>query len=92
MEKIRITIVEDHHLFREGIKLILNNTKEMMVVSEFNNGKEFMDQLGKNDSDVILMDIEMPEMGGIEATQLAIEKKPSLIHELCDAVHSLNQK
>jgi DNA-binding NarL/FixJ family response regulator len=78
MEKIRIAIVEDHHLFREGIKLILNNAEEMMVVAEFNNGKEFTDQLEKIDSDVILMDIAMPEMDGIEATRIAIEKNPSL--------------
>jgi DNA-binding NarL/FixJ family response regulator len=75
---IRIAIVEDHHLFREGVKLILNHTEGFKIVAEFSNGSEFIDALPNLEVDVVLMDISMPVMDGIEATRLAVSKKPDI--------------
>ncbi len=76
--KIKVIIVDDHTLFRNGLSLLLNSFDDIEVVAEASNGKEFIENLGKNDVDVILMDIDMPEMNGIDATKIAIDKYPEL--------------
>lgn len=76
--KTKVIIVDDHTLFRNGLSLLLNSFDDIEVVAEASNGKEFIDNLGKNDVDVILMDIDMPEMNGIDATKIAIDKYPEL--------------
>jgi len=78
MKKIRVVIVDDHTLFRDGLKLILNNTSETEVVGEASNGKEFLNQLANYKDTIVLMDIEMPVMNGIDATRLAAESNPAI--------------
>lgn len=79
MENIRIALVDDHALFRNGLKLLLDNVGNLKVVMEASNGKEFVDKLTEgNIPDVVLMDISMPVMNGIEATQAAVEKHPDI--------------
>jgi DNA-binding NarL/FixJ family response regulator len=75
---IRIVIVEDHTLFREGIKSLLGNVDGFKVVAEFANGKDFIDALFKIDCDIVLMDIEMPVMNGVDAAKEAKMKRPEL--------------
>lgn len=77
-EKVNIIIVDDHEIFRGGLKLLLNKLKYVNEVHEATNGKEFLDLIEKNNYDVILMDIEMPIMNGIEATRQALIKYPKL--------------
>jgi len=78
MKKIKVVIVDDHTLFRDGLKLILNNASETEVVGEASNGKEFLNQSAKYENTIVLMDIEMPVMNGIEATRLAVESNPTI--------------
>jgi DNA-binding NarL/FixJ family response regulator len=77
-KKIKIVIVDDHELFREGLKFILNQSNEFEVIAEAENGEEFLLELDKSKPDIVLMDIEMPKMNGIEASVLATAKFPKL--------------
>lgn len=79
MDTIRIALVDDHALFRNGLKLLLDNIKNFKVVTEAQNGKEFVDQLSPDNApDVVLMDINMPIMNGIEAAKAATARVPQL--------------
>jgi DNA-binding NarL/FixJ family response regulator len=75
---IRIIIVDDHRMFRESLRKILTIEKVAEVVAEAANGKEFLKLLDQHTPDLVLMDIAMPELNGIETTKLAIEKQPGL--------------
>lgn len=78
MSLINIIIVDDHSLFRNGMKLLLANAGNFNVMAEASNGIEFLELLEKMLPDVVLMDIDMPDMDGIQATTKAIEKFPKL--------------
>jgi DNA-binding NarL/FixJ family response regulator len=76
MEKIRIIITDDHQLFRNGLKILLNSFPEFEVVGEASNGVEFLELIKTVKADIVLMDINMPEMDGIEATRKGIKANP----------------
>lgn len=78
MHKLKIYIVDDHKLFREGLKLLLSTQDFVQHIHEASNGREFIENLSFVDCDVVLMDIEMPEMNGIDATLTAMRMKPDL--------------
>jgi DNA-binding NarL/FixJ family response regulator len=71
-------IVDDHNMFRESLRKILTIEKIADVLAEASNGAELMVLLESHKPDIILMDIAMPLMDGIEATIHAIEKQPSV--------------
>ena len=78
MEKIRIIIADDHQLFRNGLKILLNAFPEFEIAGEASNGEEFLKTLMNTSADIALMDINMPEMDGIEATRKALKLCPGL--------------
>lgn len=78
MEKLRIHLVDDHALFREGLKFLLSQSETICEVHESENGNQFLDSLAVEVPDVVFMDIQMPEVDGITATRIAIEHYPSL--------------
>lgn len=75
---IRVTIVDDHEIFRSGLKMVINKLGYAKVVAEAADGVEFLELLEQEETDIVLMDIEMPRMNGIEATKKAIERIPSI--------------
>jgi DNA-binding NarL/FixJ family response regulator len=77
-QMIKIIIAEDHRMFRESIREILTNAKIAEIVAEASNGLELLELLDDYKPDLILMDISMPGMDGIEATVKAIEKQPDV--------------
>jgi DNA-binding NarL/FixJ family response regulator len=68
MDKIKIALADDHQLFRNGLKILLGSFNEFEVVAEASNGNELLRALETCPSDIVLMDISMPEMDGVEAT------------------------
>lgn len=76
--KIKIVLVDDHNLFREGLKLILSKNANFELIADFSNGKDFLKGLTQLESDIVLMDIEMPEINGIESTKAAIKQNKNL--------------
>ncbi|MBU2555937.1 MAG: response regulator transcription factor, partial [Bacteroidetes bacterium] len=75
-EPIRIIIVDDHEIFRNGLKMVLGKLSYIRIVGEAGNGQEFLDIIRMTQADVVLMDIEMPVMSGIDATTIALKKHP----------------
>ncbi len=78
MNKIRVYLVDDHNLFLNGLKLLLSSMPEFIVVGQASNGKEFLNNYKTANPHVVLMDIAMPEMDGIQASKLALEEDPDL--------------
>lgn len=71
-------MVEDHAIFREGLKRIISEMDDMELVGEASDGSEFLKMLKKVTPDLVIMDIQMPGMNGIEATEKALQIDPSL--------------
>jgi DNA-binding NarL/FixJ family response regulator len=78
MSKIKIAIADDYKIFRDGLKVSLSGDENMEVMMEADNGEELLKALETQTPDVIIMDLKMPVMGGIEATQLVKEKYPAI--------------
>lgn len=76
MTPIRVLVVDDHKLFRDGLSAILLNVADIEVVGEAGTGREAVDQVETVAPDVVLMDINMPDVNGIEATQQLLSLKP----------------
>jgi len=68
MDIIKVVICDDHVIFRKGLGTILNEINEVKVIGEASNGQELLTLMKKQDVDVVLMDIRMPVMDGIETT------------------------
>lgn len=76
MSKIRVMLVDDHAILREGIRAMLALHDEFEVVGEAANGAEAMEKMEVLQPDVVLMDIAMEKMNGLEATRLISQKYP----------------
>ena len=73
-----IIIVDDHLIFRQGLKSLITFENIANVIGEASNGKEFIELLSHLKPDLVLMDIDMPHMNGMEATRKALELIPDL--------------
>lgn len=77
-QKPNIIIVDDHLMFRQGLKAVLMAENIATVIGEAANGRDFIQMLPGLNPDIVLMDIDMPYMDGMESTQRAIELMPHL--------------
>jgi DNA-binding NarL/FixJ family response regulator len=68
---VKIILVDDHDYFRKGLKLVLNSIQWVNVIAEAKNGLEFLNLLKSLSPDLVLMDIKMPYLDGIRATEIA---------------------
>ncbi len=74
----RVLVADDHALFRYGLKAMLANTQGFEVVGEAATGEEVVEKVAQTRPDIILMDIQMPGINGIEATRRVLERYPSI--------------
>jgi DNA-binding NarL/FixJ family response regulator len=78
LETLRILIAEDHPLFRKGMISLLASVPEFEVVGEAATGEEAVVRAAQLQPDVVLMDLQMPEVNGIEATRRILQESPSV--------------
>src|ERR1019366_1839987 len=76
MKKIRIVLADDHSVVRQGFRRILEAQSDMEIVGEASNGREALEQAALLTPDVVVMDVAMPELNGIEATRRMKEATP----------------
>ncbi len=73
---IRILLADDHQLFREGLRALLEKEADIDVVGQSQDGRSAVEQAGELKPDVIVMDISMPDLNGIEATRQIVHRTP----------------
>ncbi len=78
MSKIKIAIADDYKIFRDGLKVGLSADENLEVIMEADNGDDLLKELEKKSPDVIIMDLKMPIMDGMEATKAIRKKYPSI--------------
>ena len=87
---IKVLLADDHFLVRQGLRSSLSEYSQIQIVGEASNGREAVDKVRKLSPDVVLMDINMPEMNGLEATA-ALRKEGSGTRVLALTVHNNKQ-
>lgn len=73
---ISVLLVDDHPLFRKGLRLAIEAEPDLIVVGEVGDGKEAIEEVRELFPDVVIMDITMPNINGIEATRQILSKSP----------------
>lgn len=78
MANIRIAVVDDHEIVRDGVKMLLEDEPGLQVAFEAETGKEAVELCKKEEPDLVIMDITMPEMDGIQATKIIKNNYPDI--------------
>jgi len=78
MERIKVLIVDDHRVVREGLSAILKSKEDLDIVGEAQDGQEAVEHVRTLEPDVVLMDVSMPRMGGVEATRIIKREFPHI--------------
>ena len=78
MDSLKVLLVEDHTMVRLGLSLVFENTEGITLIGEADNGKKGVELALKLNPDVVLMDIGLPEMDGIQATNLIKKSNPNI--------------
>ncbi len=77
-EQIRVLVADDHRFYREGVRTLLASEPDIVVVGEAANGEEAVERANELEPDVILMDLKMPGLNGIEATRRVLDTQPQI--------------
>lgn len=78
MKKIQLILADDHELIRSGVRLLLQAEPDIEVIGEVENGRELLNEVAKNAPDIVLMDIEMPQMNGLKAAEEMVRRFPEV--------------
>lgn len=70
MKKINVAVVDDHDLIREGLNRIISFEEDLVIVNQYNNGEEFLENIQYNTADVVLLDINMPIKNGLDTLNI----------------------
>jgi DNA-binding NarL/FixJ family response regulator len=76
MDKINVFLVDDHEIFRNGVKQLVDNEEDLQVVGEASTGEDAISQLRDVEPDVIIMDIRMPGINGLETSKALLKNNP----------------
>ena len=76
MKPIHVLVADDHQLYRAGIKALLEDDEDIIITLEANDGAAILQKLAQQPVDIVLMDIDMPGMNGVEATRLVKQHHP----------------
>jgi DNA-binding NarL/FixJ family response regulator len=77
-KRIRVLLADDHHLFREGMRALLVSASDLEVVGEAGDGNEVVTKAAEVRPDVILMDLQLPGLNGVEATRRILASQPKV--------------
>ena len=78
MEKIKVLLADDHQMFLDGLSSLLSQLKDVQVLAAVNSGREVLEKLASQTPDLAIVDLNMPEMNGIETTRKIKERYPNL--------------
>lgn len=78
MSAVKLLLADDHQMFTDGLKSLLEDTDGISVVAEARNGQEVIDVCDQQDIDIVIMDINMPEMDGIQASRELLKRHPAV--------------
>lgn len=76
MTPTKVVIVDDHPMVAEGIQSILESYDDIEVTATLSNGREVIEHVKRHEADVVLMDLNMPDIGGLTATEMVLETRP----------------
>ena len=71
MKILQAFLVDDHHIFRQGLAMMLNKLPNIKVIAEAEDGEQFINNLDKYNPDIVFLDIKMPKMDGMQEAELA---------------------
>ncbi|MDZ4094179.1 MAG: response regulator transcription factor, partial [Paracoccaceae bacterium] len=75
-QKTRVLIVDDHPMVAEGLRAILETYEDIEIAGTLCNGREAIDRVANLDPDVMLLDLNMPQVSGLTATEMILERRP----------------
>lgn len=75
---VRILLADDHRMMRQALRALLSSDKNIAIVAEADDGREVLEKLDEAAPDIVVMDVNMPNMNGIETTKALIEKRPGI--------------
>jgi len=87
---IRILLADDHKLIRDGLCALIASEKDMEVVAEAENGRDAVALVKQHTPDIVVMDINMPDLNGIDATKMILEENPD-VKVIALSIHSTSR-
>ena len=78
MDQIRIILADDHNIVRAGLRSLLEKTCNISIIAEASNGREALELIRKHKPNIVLLDIAMPELNGLEVTQSIVKEFPEI--------------
>jgi DNA-binding NarL/FixJ family response regulator len=87
---IRILLADDHQLIRDGLRALIAAEQDMIVVAEAENGRDAVDLVKQHTPDIVVMDINMPDLNGIDATKIILKENPE-VKVIALSVHSTSR-